>query len=142
MNKWIGSGRLIKDAEIRYFPSSGKPFATFALAIPDPFARKGEPKADFIDCIVYDKKKVELIEKHIRKGTKLEIVGRLKSGSFINRDGNRSYYRRIVVTELEFAESRAAEQQADIQAELDSMSLESYDFMDIPEGADGELQFA
>lgn len=139
MNKWIGSGRLIKDAEMRYFPSSGKPCATFTLAIPDPFARKGEPKADFIDCIVYDKKKVELIEKYIRKGTKLEIVGRLKSGSFINREGERSYYRRIVVTELEFAES--AEQQADIQAELDSMSRESYDFMDIPEGADGELPF-
>ncbi len=124
---------------MRYFPSSGKPCATFTLAIPDPFARKGEPKADFIDCIVYDKKKVELIEKYIRKGTKLEIVGRLKSGSFINREGERSYYRRIVVTELEFAES--AEQQADIQAELDSMSRESYDFMDIPEGADGELPF-
>ena len=113
MNKWIGSGRLIKDAEIRYFPSSGKPYATFALAIPDPFARKGEPKADFIDCIVYD-----------------------------NREGNRVYYRRIVVTELEFAESRAAEQQEDIQTELESLSRESYDFMDIPEGADGELPFA
>ena len=45
------------------------------------------------------------------------------------------------MTELEFAESRAAEQQADIQAELDSMSRESYGFMDIPEGADGELPF-
>ena len=141
MNKWIGSGRLIKDSEIMYFQKTGKPYATFTLAIPDPIARKGEPKADFIDCIVYDKKKVELIEKYIRKGTKLEIVGRLKSGSFINREGERSYYRRIVVTELEFAESRAAENQADIQAELDSMSRESYDFMDIPEGTDGELPF-
>ena len=141
MNKWIGSGRLIKDAEIRYFPSSGKPCAKFTLAIPDPFARKGEPKADFVDCIVYDKQKVDLIEKHIRKGTKLEIVGWLKSGSYTNREGKRVYYRRIAVAELEFAESRAAEQQADIQAELDSMSRESYDFMDIPEGTDGELPF-
>lgn len=142
MNKWIGSGRLIKDAEIRYFPSTGKPYATFTLAIPDPYARKGEPKADFIDFIVYDKQKVDLIEKHIRKGTKLEIVGRLKSGSYTNREGKRAYYRRIVVAELEFAESRAAEQQADIQAELENLSQESYDFMDIPEGADGGLPFA
>lgn len=141
MNKWIGSGRLIRDAEIRYFPSTGKPYATFTLAIPDPYARKGEPKADFIDCIVYDKQKVDLIEKHIRKGTKLEIVGRLKSGSYTNREGNRAYYRRIVVAELEFAESRAAEQQADIQTELENLSRENYDFMDIPEGADGELPF-
>lgn len=142
MNKWIGSGRLIKDAEIRYFPSTGKPYATFTLAIPDPYARKGEPKADFVDCIVYDKQKVDLIEKHIRKGTKLEIVGRLKSGSYTNKEGKRVYYRRIAVAELEFAESRAAEQQADIQAELENLSRESYDFMDIPEGADGELPFA
>ncbi|MCM1187518.1 MAG: single-stranded DNA-binding protein [Lachnospira sp.] len=141
MNKWIGSGRLIKDAEIRYFPSTGKPYATFTLAIPDPYARKGEPKADFIDCIVYDKQKVDLIEKYIRKGTKLEIVGRLKSGSYTNKEGKRAYYRRIVVTELEFAESREAEQQADIKTELDNLSRESYDFMDITEGADGELPF-
>lgn len=141
MNKWIGSGRLIKDAEIRYFPSTGKPYATFVLAIPDPYARKGEPKADFIDCIVYDRQKVDLIEKYIRKGTKLEIVGRLKSGSYTNKEGKRAYYRRIVVAELEFAESRAAEQQADIQAELDNLGRESYDFMDIPEGANGELPF-
>lgn len=141
MNKWIGSGRLIKDAEIRYFPSTGKPYATFTLAIPDPYARKGEPKADFIDFIVYDKQKVDLIEKYIRKGTKLEIVGRLKSGSYKDREGNRVYYRRIVVAELEFAESKAAEQQADIQTELENLSRENCDFMDIPEGADGELPF-
>ena len=95
-----------------------------------------------MDCIVYDKQKVDLIEKHIRKGTKLEIVGWLKSGSYTNREGKRVYYRRIAVAELEFAESRAAEQQADIQAELENLSRESYDFMDIPEGADGELPFA
>ena len=141
MNKWIGSGRLIKDAEIRYFPSSGKPYATFALAIPDPCARKGEPRADFIDCIVYDKQKVDLIEKYIRKGTKLEVMGRLKSGSYTNREGKRIYYKRIVVEELEFAESKAAERQADIQGELDSMIQENKEFMDIPEGADGELPF-
>lgn len=141
MNKWIGSGRLIEDAKIKYFPSSGKPYATFTLAISDPYARKGEPKADYIDCIVYDKQKVELIEKYIRKGTKLEIVGRLKSGSYTNREGKRAYFKCISVAELEFAESRAAEQQADIQTELENMSRDNHDFMDIPEGADGELPF-
>lgn len=137
MNKWIGTGRLTRDAEIKYF-QSGKPYATFTMAVPDPYAREGEPDADFIDCIVYDKRKVELIEKYVRKGTKLEIIGRLKSGSYVKGDGSKVYYKRITVEELEFAESKAA---ANTNRETEPQPAPDDGFMQIPEGMDGEMPF-
>ncbi len=137
MNKWIGTGRLTRNAEIKYF-QSGKPYATFTIAVPDPYAREGEPDADFIDCIVYDKRKVELIEKYIHKGTKLEIVGRLKSGCYPKDDGSRVYFKRVVVEELEFAESKAA---SNANKETEPQTPPGDEFMQIPDGADGELPF-
>ena len=79
-----------------------------------------------------------MIEKYVRKGTKLEIIGRLKSGSYAKGDGSKVYYKRIAVEELEFAESKAA---ANANRETEPQPAPDDGFMQIPEGMDGEMPF-
>ena len=140
MNKWIGTGRLTRDAEIKYF-QSGKPYATFTMAVPDPYAREGEPDADFIDCIVYDKRKVELIEKYVRKGTKLEIIGRLKSGSYAKGDGSKVYYTEFVCEEFIFCGKKEGNGTNMAAGEESAAPSAGDGFMNVPDGIEDELPF-
>ena len=104
MNKWIGCGRLTRNPEIRYTRDS-KSVARFTLAVQNTYAKEGESTADYIDCVAFEKK-ADFIEKHAKQGTKLFIVGKLKTSSYINKDGNKVYTKDIVVEEIEFAESK------------------------------------
>lgn len=142
MNKWIGCGRLTRDAEIRY-TREGRPVAKFTLAVPNIFSKQ-EEDTDFIDCTAFDKK-AEFIEKYCRKGIKLIVVGRLKSSSYTNKDGYKVYTKYIIIEELEFAESKA-KQSNDTYYDSNSQvipepSPNDDGFMNIPDGIQEELPF-
>lgn len=136
MNKWIGMGRLTKDPDIRY--SNGeKPTATsrITLAIDRRFKRDGEPNADFINCVAFGKT-AEFQEKYFRKGTKVAITGRIQTGSYTNKDGNKVYTTDVIVEEQEFAESKNS-----VSGNSESMAGGS-DFMSISDGIDEHLPFS
>ena len=110
MNKVILMGRLTRDPEIRY--SSGEnsiAVGRFTLAVDRRFKHDGEEQqADFISCVAFGKI-AEFLEKYTRQGTKLVIEGRIQTGSYTNRDGNKVYTTDIVVENAEFAESKRAQ---------------------------------
>lgn len=108
MNKIVLMGRCTRDIEVRY--STGeKPMAVarYTLAVQRRFKREGEAEADFIPCVVFGKA-AEFAEKYFRQGTKVVVSGRIQTGSYTNRDGQKVYTTEVVVEEQEFAESKGA----------------------------------
>jgi single-strand DNA-binding protein len=152
MNKVILMGRLTRDPEVRY--SSGEnatAVANFTLAVDRRFRRggEGEATADFLRCVAFGRQ-AEFAEKYLHQGIKIALTGRIQTGSYTNRDGQKVYTTDIIVEELEFAESKSASesyqssrpQAAPAPAPSQGMDPSSLDgFMNIPDGIDEELPF-
>ena len=111
MNKTILIGRSTKDADVRY-SQGDKPMAIarISLAVDRKFKQEGQPTADFINCIAFGKT-AEVIEKYVAKGTKIAVVGRIQTGSYTNKDGQKVYTTDVVIDELEFCESKSQQTQ-------------------------------
>ena len=145
MNKAIEIGRLTRDPEVRYSQGNNTAVARYTIAVDRKFKREGEQTADFIPCVVFGKQ-AEFAEKYFRKGTKVVISGRITTGSYTNKDGQKIYTTEITVEEQEFAESRA-ESEANRgmyqqSAPSPAPSAPAGDgFMNIPDGLDEELPF-
>lgn len=108
MNKVILMGRLTRDIEIRYSAGdSAMAIARYTLAVPRRFKREGEADVDFISCVAFGKA-AEFAEKYFRQGTKIAITGRIQTGSYTNRDGQKVYTTDVVIEDQEFAESKSA----------------------------------
>ena len=144
MNKVILMGRLTRDPDVRYSQGdNAMAIARFSLAVDRRFKRDGDAQtADFIGCVAFGRQ-AEFAEKYFRKGTKIAIVGRIQTGSYTNKDGQRVYTTDVVVEEQEFAESKAASADNGFQpADRPSPSNAFGDgFMNIPDGIDEELPF-
>lgn len=110
MNKVILMGRLTRDPEVRYSQGERQmAIARYTLAVDrrGRNAAAGEQTADFLTCIAFDKA-AEFAEKYFHQGTKLIVTGRIQTGSYTNKDGQKVYTTDIIVEEQEFAESKAA----------------------------------
>ena len=106
MNKVILMGRLTKDPDVRNSgDDSSKAVAKYTLAVDRRFKREGEENADFINCTVFAKGE-EFAEKYLAKGTKIDESGRIQTGSYTNKEGQRVYTTDVIVEEQEFAESK------------------------------------
>ena len=107
MNKVIEIGRLVKDPEIRYSQgASSTCIARYTLAVDRKFKQEGQPTADFINCIAFGKLG-EFAEKYLHKGVKIAVTGRIQTGSYTNKDGQKVYTTDVVVEEQEFCESKS-----------------------------------
>ena len=138
MNKVILMGRLTRDPEVRYTQGdNAMAIARYSLAVDRRFKRDGEPDADFINCVAFGKSG-EFAEKYLRKGTKIAVVGRIQTGSYTNKDGQKVYTTDVVVEEQEFAESKNSGSSDNNQS---APANKNTDFMNIPDGIDEELPF-
>ena len=142
MNKVLIMGRLTRDPEVRYSQGENSTaIARFTLAVDRRFKRDGEAAADFISCVEFGKL-AEFAEKYFRQGSKIAIVGRIQTGSYTNKDGQKVYTTDVVVEEQEFAESKkAAESNVQGNSKSVSHAQNSDGFMNIPDGIDEELPF-
>ena len=140
MNKVILMGRLTRDPEIRY--SQGENSSAVARYT---FKRQGEQDADFIGCVSFGKT-AEFIEKYLHQGTKVVVCGRIQTGSYTNKEGQRVYTTDVVAEEVEFAESKAASAEHSgggyqpVSRPEPSQAVGD-GFMNIPDGIDEELPF-
>ena len=138
MNKVILMGRLTRDPEVRYTQGdNAMAIARYSLAVDRRFKRDGEPDADFINCVAFGKSG-EFAEKYLKKGTKIAVVGRIQTGSYTNKDGQKVYTTDVVVEEQEFAESKNGGSSDNNQS---APANKNTDFMSIPDGIDEELPF-
>ena len=151
MNKVILMGRLTRDPEVRYSQGENSTaIARYTLAVDRRFKRDGEQTADFINCVVFGKS-AEFTERYFRQGMRVVVCGRIQTGSYTNRDGQKVYTTEVVVEDQEFAESKAvsdanagsfrAAAPSPAPAPATPVSDAGDGFMNIPDGIDEELPF-
>ncbi len=148
MNKVILVGRLTRDPEVRY--SSGADgqmaIARYSLAVDRRGRRNNnneEQTADFINCVAFGRSG-EFAERYFKKGMKVGITGRIQTGSYTNKDGQKVYTTDVVVEDQEFMESKnaASEKAGFVPAQKSAPAAEISDgFMNIPDGIEEELPF-
>lgn len=122
--------------------------ARYTLAVDKRFKRDGEQTADFINCVAYANNG-EFAEKYLQKGTKIAVTGRIQTGSYTNKDGQKVYTTDVIVESQEFVESKASasQHQEDAPAEPKAKSKPKTtpaaedDFMTIEDGVAEELPF-
>ncbi|PXV91877.1 single-strand binding protein [Lachnotalea glycerini] len=143
MNKVILMGRLTRDPEVRYSQGdNATAVARYSLAVDRRFKRDGEPSADFINCVAFGKTG-EFAEKYLHQGMKIAVTGRIQTGSYTNKDGQKVYTTDVIVEEHEFAESKGAANEGGYQAAAKPSPTTAVGdgFMNIPDGIDEELPF-
>lgn len=144
-------GRLTREPEIRHTEGEhSTTIARYTLAADRRYRKEGqEQTADFIGCVAFGRS-AEFAEKYLHQGTKICVAGRIQTGSYTNRDGQKVYTTDVVVEDQEFAESKAANEsrssggtsQAGGSAPTPSTPAPGPDgFMNIPDGIDEELPF-
>lgn len=147
MNRVILMGRLTRDPEIRY--SQGErsmTIAKYTLAV-DRRGRRGQDNdqaADFINCVAFDRAG-EFAEKYFRQGMRVLVSGRIQTGSYVNKEGQKVYTTEVILDDQEFADSKGASsdmgrgymQSAPSQG-LASAGAVGDGFMNIPEGVEDE----
>jgi len=145
MNKVILMGRLTRDPEVRYSQGENSlAIARYTIAVDRRFKRAGEQEADFISCVAFGKT-AEFAEKYLKQGTKIAITGRIQTGSYTNKEGQKVYTTEVIVEDHEFAESKASsggDTSSYQQTSRPAPSQAAGDgFMNIPDGIDEELPF-
>ena len=145
MNKVILMGRLTRDPEVRY--SSGErsmAIARYTLAV-DRRGRRSEGSeqtADFIPCVAFDKSG-EFAEKYFRQGMRVLVSGRIQTGSYTNKEGQKVYTTEVIIEEQEFADSKNSSGSSTGSGYNESFrpspeNASSEGFMNIPDGVDDE----
>ena len=130
-------GRLARDPEVHYTQGeTPTAIARYTLAVDRRVKRDGEQSADFIGVVAFGRA-AEFIEKYCHKGVKLLVTGRIQTGSYTNRDGNKVYTTDVIAEEQEFCESKKSTEEEQPKPEIDADG-----FMNVPEGIDEDLPFA
>ena len=140
MNKVVLMGRLARDPEVRYTQGANPTsIARYSLAVDRKFKRENDASADFINCIAFGNLAM-FAEKYLHKGVKIAVTGRIQTGSYTNKDGQKVYTTDVVVEEQEFAESKNSGQQSPNQSS-NQQSTSDNSWMNIPDIEDSELPF-
>lgn len=149
MNRVILMGRLTRDPEVRY--SQGErsmAIARYSLAV-DRRGRRNQDSsseqqtADFINCVAFDRA-AEFAEKYFRQGMRVLVSGRIQTGSYVNKEGQKVYTTEVILDDQEFADSKGASsdmggytQSAPSQRPAPTSAIGD-GFMNIPDGVEDE----
>lgn len=113
MNKVILLGRITRDPELRQAGETS--VVNFSVAVDRRYKKDGGQEADFPSCVAFGKT-ADFVSKYFKQGMKISLEGRLQTGSYTNKDGNKVYTTDVVVEAVEFAESKRAQGQGQEQA--------------------------
>lgn len=109
MNKVLLVGRVTTKPELRY-TGSNVPYTRFSVAVNRTFSNaNGERETDFINCVVW-RKQAENVCNYVNKGSLVSVEGRIQTGSFTDKDGNKRYTTDVVCDSVQFLESKAQSQ--------------------------------
>jgi single-strand DNA-binding protein len=97
-------GRLTRDPELRK-TGSGVSVASFTIAVDRDFAKDGEKKTDFIDCVAW-RQTGEFISKYFTKGRMIVVDGHLEIREWTDKEGNKRRNAEVIVDHAYFADSK------------------------------------
>lgn len=101
-------GRLTKDPELKTH-TNGKSYCRFGLAVDNSYTSKNGERvdnADFINCLCWEKT-AENLCKYMKKGNRIGLTGKLHTYSYDKEDGTKEYSYDVVISQLEYLESKS-----------------------------------
>ncbi len=120
MNRVMLIGRLTAKPELKYTPTN-IPYSRFSVAVNRPFSnQQGERGTDFINIIIW-RKQAENVCNFLDKGSLVSVEGRIQTGSFNDKDGNKRYSMDVVADSVQFLESKQ-------QSQRRSQDVSPYDY--------------
>lgn len=124
MNKVLLVGRLTTKPELRY-TNANVPYTRYSVAVDrGTNSQTGERMTDFINIVTW-RKQAEVICQYLNKGSLVAIEGRIQTGNFTDKDGNKRYTTDVVTDNVRFLESKAQS-----EARNSSSSATPYDFQE------------
>lgn len=127
MNSVALIGRLTAEPELKH-SQSGKDFTRFCIAVDRNFVKQGEERqADFINITAWQKT-AEFVCRYFGKGNRIAINGRIQTGSYTDKDGNKRYTFDVVADNVEFCEAK--------RNSGGEQDISNDDFIDIPHDED------
>ena len=140
MNRAILCGRLTRDPEVKYTQGEkSMAIARYTLAI-DRRKRRGqdgEQTADFINIVAFDRAG-EFAEKYFRQGMRVLVSGRIQTGNYTNKEGQKVYTTDVIVEEQEFADGKNAGNNNQNSGRPDPNGPIGNGFLNIPDGVEDE----
>ena len=135
MNRVVLIGRITAKPELRY-TQSNIPFTRFSVAVNRNFSsQNGERQADFINVVTW-RKQAENVCNFLDKGSLVSIEGRLQTGSYDDKDGNKRYTVDVQADTVEFLESKSqAQNRSQMNPQMDAPS--PYDYESQPSASTG-----
>ena len=107
MNRVCLVGRLTAKPELKY-TNSNIPVTRFSIAVNRNFKNEqGQRDADFINILAW-RKQAELICNYFDKGSQIGLEGRIQTGSYDDKDGNKRYTTEVVVDAIHFIDSKGS----------------------------------
>jgi single-strand DNA-binding protein len=125
INRVILVGRLTKNPEIRKTPN-GASICKFTLAVSRKVKAQGQPDADFISCVAWNKT-ADLMYQYLKKGSLIGVDGRLQTGKFTNNNGETIYTCDVMVESLQFLDKKEEAQNNNVNQERE-MSYNEGDY--------------
>lgn len=108
INRVVLTGRLTRDLELRR-TQSGTPVVSFTLAVDRSFKKEGQPEADFINCVAWNRQ-AEAMAQYLHRGSLIGVDGRLQTRNYENQQGQRVYITEVYIDNFTFLESRTQSQ--------------------------------
>lgn len=104
MNTTSLTGRITKDLELRT-TQSGSKCVSFTLAVNRQFKKEGQPEADFINCVAWNKT-AETMAQYLHKGSLIGVEGHIQTRNYENQQGQRIYVTEVLVNSFDFLEPK------------------------------------
>ena len=108
INRTILVGRLTKDPDLRYTPN-GNPVTSFTLAVNRISKKEGQPDADFINIVCWNKV-AENVANYLKKGSLVGVDGRIQTRNYEGQNG-RVYVTEILAENVQFLDSKGSNSQ-------------------------------
>ncbi len=131
-------GRLVRDPEVRY--SNGEQaiaITRFTVAVDRRIKSKGEDTADFVLCIAFGRVG-EVVERYFKQGQRIALNGRIQTGSYTNKDGQKVYTTNVIAENIEFVENKNNNSSYNVNDKPEPSQANSDGFMSIPDGLEDE----
>ena len=139
MNKVFLVGRITRDLELRQ-TATGHPYVFFTVAVNRNFKNaNGEYDADFIPVVVW-RGLAETLGKHLKKGSRVCVSGRIQTRSYDGNDGQKRYVTEVVADDATIIDWNGAVQGGASNAYLSDVNVPPAGFTSVDD-IDDEVPF-
>lgn len=130
MNKFICSGRLTQDPEIKFTQNTNTKVASISIAVRRNYKNaQGEYESDFFNFSAFGSQ-AELLEKYFKKGQEILVSSHAQQRKWVTDSGENRYATDFVIETIDFIGSKSSNNSNDEepnvnQAELDAKVVDN-----------------